>query len=235
MKPIAIFRHFVTEGPGYFATYLDRSRVPWKLIKLDQGEAVPVNTDSFGGLAFMGGPMSVNDDLPWIAPVLALIREAVARDVPVLGHCLGGQLMAKALGGSVTPAPVKEIGWGQVKAEDAPESAAWFGHERTQFLCFHWHGEMFSVPGAAVRVLSSAWCANQAFALGRHLAMQCHIEMTEELVRSWCEGGAGEIARSRSPAVQPVDAILTDLKPRLDALHSVADRVYRRWLEGLRK
>jgi GMP synthase-like glutamine amidotransferase len=235
VKPVAIFRHFVTEGPGYFATYLDRNRVPWKQIKLDQGEAVPANTDAFGGLAFLGGPMSVNDDLPWIPPVLALIREAVARDVPVLGHCLGGQLMAKALGGRVAPAPVQEIGWGEVKAEDTPESAAWFGAERTRFLCFHWHAETFSIPEAATRVLSSAWCANQAFALGKHLAMQCHIEMTEELVQSWCEGGSGEIARSRSPAVQPVEAILTDLKPRLDALHNVADRVYARWLEGLRE
>jgi GMP synthase-like glutamine amidotransferase len=233
MKPVAIFRHFVTEGPGYFATYLDRSGVPWKLIKLDESEAVPVSADSFGGLAFMGGPMSVNDDLPWIPPVLALIREAVARDVPVLGHCLGGQLMAKALGGSVAPAPVKEIGWGKVTVEHAAESATWFGPERT-FLGFHWHGEMFSIPPGAIRVLSSSWCANQAFTLGKHLAMQCHIEMTEELVHAWCEGGAGEIARSRGPGVQPVDAILTDLEPRLDALHKVADRIYSRWIDGLR-
>src|SRR5437867_6188778 len=127
MKPVAIFRHFVTEGPGYFATYLDRSGVPWKLIKLDQGEAVPLSSESFRGLVFMGGPMSVNDDLPWIRPVLDLIRDAVARDVPALGHCLGGQLMAKALGGHVAPAPVKEIGWGKVKVEGAGESAVWFG------------------------------------------------------------------------------------------------------------
>jgi hypothetical protein len=71
MKPVAIFRHFVTEGPGYFATYLDRNGLPWKLIKLDEGEAVPPSVDSFSGLTFMGGPMSANDDLPWIPPVLA--------------------------------------------------------------------------------------------------------------------------------------------------------------------
>ena len=143
--------------------------------------------------------------------------------------------MAKALGAHVTAAPVKEIGWGEVKAEDVTESAVWFGHGRAQFLSFHWHGETFSIPPGATRVLSSPWCANQAFTLGKHLAMQCHIEMTEELVRSWCEGGAGEIARSRSPAVQPVAAILADLKPRLDALHSVADQVYAHWLKGQRE
>src|SRR5262245_21298557 len=115
MKPVAIFSHAATEGPGYFATYLDRHRVAWRLIRTDEGEAVPERMDEFAGLVFMGGPMSVNDGLPWIAPVLALIRTAVAADVPVLGHCLGGQLVAKALGGEVGRNPVKEIGWGPVE------------------------------------------------------------------------------------------------------------------------
>jgi len=235
MKPVAIFRHFVTEGPGYFATYLDRSGVPWQLIKLDQGEAAPLSCESFSGLVFMGGPMSVNDDLPWIPPVLDLIRDAVARDVPVLGHCLGGQLMAKALGGHVSPAPVKEIGWGKVKVEGADENAVWFERDGAEFLSFHWHGETFSIPPGATRVLSSPWCTNQAFALRKHLALQCHIEMTEELVRTWCQSGAREIARSGGPGVQSVDTILADLAPKIDALHSVADRVYARWLQGLRE
>jgi GMP synthase-like glutamine amidotransferase len=233
MKSVAIFRHFVTEGPGYFATYLDRGRVPWKLIKLDQGEAMPLVPDSFSGLVFMGGPMSVNDDLPWIPSVLGLIRDAVARDVPVLGHCLGGQLMAKALGGDVNPAPVKEIGWGKVKVEGTAESMVWFGRDGAEFLSFHWHGETFSIPAGATRLLSSPWCENQAFALGKHLALQCHIEMTEELVHTWCQSGAREIARSSGPGVQSVDVILADLTPRLDALHRVADRVYAHWVQGL--
>src|SRR5450759_1418979 len=87
MKPVAVFRHVPTEGPGYFATVLDRDHVPWRVIKVDAGEAVPADPRAFSGLAFMGGPMSVNDDLPWIAPVLRLIRDSVAAGVPVLGHC----------------------------------------------------------------------------------------------------------------------------------------------------
>ena len=110
MNPVAIFRHAPTEGPGYFATYLDRQAVPWRLLKLDAGEVVPADPRMFAGLVFMGGPMSVNDDLPWIAPVLRLIRDGVDADVPVLGHCLGGQLMSKALGGAVSRNPIKEIG-----------------------------------------------------------------------------------------------------------------------------
>src|SRR3989338_10047944 len=102
MKPIAIFRHISNEGPGYLAEFLDERQIPWELIAIDAGDAVPHSAEAYSGLVFMGGPMSVNDALPWIPPVLALIRDAVAGDVPVLGHCLGGQLISRALGATVS-------------------------------------------------------------------------------------------------------------------------------------
>ncbi len=233
MKPVAIFRHAPTEGPGYFATYLDRNRIPWQLVKLDAGEPVPAGPREFSGLVFMGGPMSVNDDLPWIAPVLRLIREAVDVDVPTLGHCLGGQLMSKALGGSVGRNQIKEIGWGKIEVLDTPTARRWFARAPQSFLSFHWHGETFSVPPGGERVLSNAYCDNQAFALGKSLGMQCHIEMTREMVDIWCETGASEIARSNSPAVQPVAEIQRDIEQRLSALHRVADGVYDQWMTGV--
>ena len=110
MKPVAILRHVQIEGPGYFATYLERRSIPWRLVAVDAGEAPPRDVRAFSGIALMGGPMSVHDALPWIAPELELIREAVRKDVAVIGHCLGGQLMASAFGGEVRGAPVKEIG-----------------------------------------------------------------------------------------------------------------------------
>ncbi len=233
MNPVAIFRHSPTEGPGYLAAYLDRHGVPWQLVKVDEGEPVPEQLGKFSGLAFMGGPMSVNDDLPWIPPVLRLIQAAVARDVPVLGHCLGGQLMSKALGGSVSRTPVKEIGWGEVQVVASERAAEWFGTGLARFETFHWHGETFAIPTGAQQVLSSRWCENQGFALGPHLGLQCHIEMTEDLVKTWCETGQREIQSSRSPAVQPVGEILQSLETRVASLHAVADRVYARWLTGL--
>ncbi len=233
MKPVAIFRHAPTEGPGYFATVLDRHRVPWRVIKVDAGEAVPVDPHAFSGLAFMGGPMSVNDDLPWIASVLALIRAAADADVPVLGHCLGGQLMSKALGGAVSRNPVKEIGWGDVDVPDNATAQQWFGHAAPTFEAFHWHGETFTIPPGAERVLSNAYCGNQAFALGPHLGMQCHVEMTHDMINAWCKTGAGEIARSKSLSVQSITLIKVDLEPRLAELRRVADGVYQRWLGGL--
>jgi GMP synthase-like glutamine amidotransferase len=235
MNPVAIFRHAPIEGPGYFATYLERSDIPWRLVKVDEGERVPGNPREFSGLAFMGGPMSVNDDLPWIAPVLDLIRAGVQADVPVLGHCLGGQLVAKALGGEVTRNRVKEIGWGRVDVADTPVAAGWFGNGVRSFNAFHWHGETFSLPPGAARVASTPYCENQAFVLGPHLGMQCHVEMTPGLIESWCRSGAREIARNlkKSPAVQPVEEIERDMAARLEDLHRTADRIYDRWIAGL--
>src|SRR3954463_16758094 len=99
---------------------------------------------------------------------LALIRQAVERDVPVLGHCLGGQLMAKALGATVSRNPVKEIGWGTVRVAEDEEARRWFG-ETGEFLSFHWHGETFTIPAGASLIASSSHCPNQAFSMGPHL------------------------------------------------------------------
>jgi GMP synthase-like glutamine amidotransferase len=235
MQPVAIFRHWPTEGPGYFATYLESADIPWRLVALDAGEPVPSRAGDFSGIVFMGGPMSVNDDLPWIAAVLNLIRSAVAADVPVLGHCLGGQLMAKALGGSVRRNPVKEIGWVEVEVSDNSTARDWFGPDLACFEAFHWHGETFTIPPGAVRVMSNRNCENQGFSLGRHLAMQCHVEMTRELITSWCESGVVEIAASTSPAVQKPDQILSGMDARIASLRAVATRLYDRWTRNLKR
>ena len=233
MKPVGIFRHARSEGPGYFATYLERRSIPWQLVALDEGSSVPRDPRRFSGLVFMGGPMSVNDELPWIIPALELIREAVRKDVPVLGHCLGGQLISKAFGGEVRANPVKEIGWGEVRAADNALARHWLG-DLQAFESFHWHGETFSIPPGATRLLENAHCANQAFAVGKHLGMQCHVEMTEEMVKAWMQAGADEIRdSSASPGVQPPAAIERGLQDRLGALHEVANRLYDRWTEGL--
>lgn len=233
MKPIAIFRHARTEGPGYLADFLDARSIPWQLFRIDAGDLLPGSPLPFSGLVFMGGPMSVNDDLPWIAPVLALIRGAVAFDIPVLGHCLGGQLMSKALGGVVGANPVKEIGWGALTVAKSPLAKHWFGDAET-FLGFHWHGETFSLPPGAVGILASAHCANQAFSMGKHLGFQCHIEMTEAMVREWCAIGGDEIASAmESPGVQSVAEIERELEAKVAALNGIAEGVYNRWISGL--
>lgn len=232
MKPIAVFRHLPIEGPGYFATFLDNNHIPWKLIKIDAGEKPPASISQFSGLVFMGGPMSVNDDLPWIEPSLTLIRQAVEQDIPVLGHCLGGQLMAKALGGTVFQNPVKEMGWGKVNVQNNQEAQAWFD-DITEFETFHWHGETFSLPTNATCILSSEHCENQAFALGIHLGMQCHVEMTERMVKDWCDVSYEEIIQLDEPTVQSPSEIETDLFKKVERLNTVAQRLYAKWITAL--
>ncbi|HEX5477981.1 MAG TPA: type 1 glutamine amidotransferase [Burkholderiales bacterium] len=235
MKPVGIFRHARGEGPGYFATYLAERSIGSDEIALDEGAGVPRDPRRFSGLVFMGGPMSVNDELPWIAPALELIREAVRKDVPVLGHCLGAQMMSKALGGAVRANPVREIGWGPVRVSDNAVARQWLG-ELQDFLSFHWHGETFSIPPGATRVLENEHCANQAFALGRHFAMQCHVEMTREMIGSWLQSGREELEKdAASPGVQRAEDIERDATRRLEALHGVADRIYDRWSGGLNR
>ncbi|MBK9160779.1 MAG: type 1 glutamine amidotransferase [Nitrosomonadales bacterium] len=235
MKPVAIFRHALPEGPGYLAEFLDERNIPWHLVRIDAGDAVPRSAEVYSGLAFMGGPMSVNDGLPWIAEVETLIRDAAARDVPLLGHCLGGQLMSKALGGVVSDNPVKEIGWGAVTVADNGTARAWFGELRG-FVAFHWHGETFTLPPDAERLLSSAYCANQAWAMGKHLALQCHVEMTAGMIADWCEIGAEEIDANRAgPAVQMAAEMQRQTEDRLPQLHEVATHLYAKWINGLQR
>lgn len=232
-KPVAIFRHIPVEGPGYFGTFLDTRHIPWQLVRVDEGEPLPVTAEAFSGLVLMGGPMSVNDDLPWIPPALSLIRQAVACDIPVLGHCLGGQLMSKALGGTVSKGAFREIGWGEVTVADNPVARQWLG-DLPAFEAFHWHGETFSLPERASLLFSSPWCKNQSFAVGKHLAMQCHVEMTEAYVRAWGEAGAEEIASNPGETVQTAEAMQTDLPEKIRKLNSVANRLYGRWIDGLK-
>ena len=235
MQPIPIFRFSRTEGPGYFATFLDRHQVPWRVIALDAGEPVPRTLDGIAGIGMMGGPMSVNDDLPWVVPMESLLRQAVSADVPVIGHCLGGQLLAKALGAPVTRSPNVEIGWHEVRVEPTPVAHEWLGDEPA-WTTFEWHNESFALPPGATRILTNAACANQAYALGNSVGLQCHVEMTRELVDIWVGDGVGELSCGTGRAglyVQSAAEITADLDAALKCLNRMANSIYTRWIAGL--
>jgi len=238
MKPVAIFRHTHTEGPGYFATFLDAHSIPWKSIHVDEGAPIPATASQFSGICLMGGTISVNDPLPWIVHSCHLISEAMALNIPVIGHCLGAQLMSKALGGTVKPNKFKEIGWGTARAEDNAEALAWLGNAldaSRNATVFHWHGETFSIPHGATRILSSAYCANQAFVMGPHLGMQCHVEMTEDMIDTWSKGWTRE-TRGIDPlpdSIQTPKLMRDELRYRLPAMRRVAEQLYSVWISGL--
>lgn len=232
MKPVLVVRHAKTEGAGFFGIFLDRHQIPWQLLCIDQGDALPAEISSYSGLVMMGGPMSVNDDLPWIDQELHLIQQAMTEKLPVLGHCLGGQLISKALGAAVTANSVKEIGWGSVHATN-DSAVELFGV--SDFESFHWHGETFALPDGAEHLLASHYCQNQAYRMGNALAFQCHIEMTQEMVKTWCENGEDELRSSiSSPGVQQSGRIQYNLAERVALLNQVAANVYAHWIKQLR-
>ncbi len=250
MKPIAIFQFSLRVEPGYFAIWLRDRGINFEMIRIDQGAAVPALPDAYAGICLLGGDMSVNDAWPWIPKVLDLIRVADTQGIPLIGHCLGGQLMARALGGVVTRNAVQEIGWGALQCADNASARDWVrdaaGRALEGFTTFQWHGDTFSLPPAAVPIFSSRYCANQGYVIERvdaqglpfaHLGMQCHVEMTPALIRAWVAEGvdeiAVEVAQHGVGATQMPQQILRDLETRNQALSRVAAQLYRRWLQGV--
>ena len=232
MKPIAIFRHLECEGPGYFADFLAKHKIGHSLIRIDQSDNVPDSIDNFSALVFMGGPMSVNDPLPWIEKELSLIQQAAQAKMPVLGHCLGGQLICKALGGRVGANHEKEIGWHEVQRIENNIANNWLSELPKHFQAFHWHGETFSIPENATAILKSDLCAHQAFAMDNILALQCHVEMTGEMVKEWAREYANELA-TPTVGIQSADEIIRNAETKTAALNRAADTLYQRWLEPL--
>ena len=232
MKPIRIFVHIACEGPGYLATFLENYNIPFELVNIDAGEIPPAEIDDVSGLVFMGGPMSVNDDIGWISQELTLIRKAVKSNLPVLGHCLGGQLISKALGGKVSANPLKEIGWLAVQKIPNAQSNDWLENIKDDSVLFHWHGETFSIPDGATAILRSEHCEHQGFVMGNTLALQCHIEMTKEMVSEWAELYKDEIANP-TLTVQSQKEIIENLENKVKELQQAADALYRRWLQPI--
>ena len=229
MKPLYLFRHIECEGPGYLAEVLARYNIPFELYAVDREDPLPADTRDCSGLVFMGGPMSVNDPLPWIAQELDLIRESADRQLPILGHCLGGQLISKALGGEITANPVREIGWHPVRKTQTPAADDWLEDLPGEATLFHWHGETFSIPAGAGRILENDWCDNQAFVMDNILALQCHVEMTAPMVSEWASLYAHELSEP-SASLQSAEQMTTDLESRVSDMQAVADKLYRRWL-----
>jgi len=231
VKPVFVFRHIACEGPGYLAEFLSARNIPCEIIRVDEDEPVPVNTDNASGLVFMGGPMSVNDDLPWIKAELDLIRKAHSQHVPVFGHCLGGQLISKALGGNITRNRVTEIGWFPVERITQCPSLAWLDELSFESEIFHWHGEAFTLPDKAIPLFKSRFCDLQGFILNNTFVLQCHVEMDKEAVSKWLSFYNNDLP-APCESVQSGLEMLQNIEQRIASLHVFADVIYTQWLSG---
>lgn len=230
MSDILILTHIDYCPPGHLARVLDEGGYDFSVVRADLGELDGIDLDRPKAVAIMGGPMSVNDPLPWLNTEIAALRHFIARDIPMIGHCLGGQLLARALGAEVHRMPYTESGWQTLRPADGAAASPWLRHLPEEFAIFQWHGDSFSLPEGAQPLLTSQWCANQGFAWGdRLLALQGHPEMTEELVRQWL-GDWSHLLDESQPSQQSLARMLEDLPARVQALNQVAEGFYRHWL-----
>tara|TARA_B100001769_G_C22016809_1_gene546434 strand:+ start:337 stop:1059 length:723 start_codon:yes stop_codon:yes gene_type:complete len=236
--PILILKFCEQEGPGYISEFLEENSLPFIVKMIHQSSDVPDSISKFSGLILMGGPMSANDQLDWIPLVLYLIKQAYKYDKPLLGHCLGGQLISKSLGAKIKKNKVLEIGWFKVQicnnSKKKKENAQnWLG-KINQFKAFHWHGETFELPNHATLLLTNNNCQNQAYSIKKHLVFQCHIEMNEDLISSWCKSGEDELfAHKKINSVQSSKQIKENFNQDCRKLNEVAKIVYGNWIKGL--
>ena len=231
MKPVLILQHQLPENAAYLTTWLDRHSVEYCVANAGAGELFPASIEPYSALAVMGGGMSANDDLPSNRQAEQLILQAMAQDIPVIGHCLGGQLMSRALGAQIAAAPVPEIGWQPIKYANHELARTWFGPDPTDTV-IQWHYDTFSVPLGATLLASSPNCANQAWGIGPHLAMQFHIEINEVKIASWVAEDDPKWAQARTlfESAQSRQTILDRTAQHIESHNRTADHIYTHWL-----
>lgn len=233
MKPILILQHQTPERAAYLRTWLTNKGIAYEIRNAGIGEDFPASIEPYSALAVMGGAMSANDPLLSNRQAEVLILQAVLKDIPVIGHCLGGQLMSRALGAVIGASPKPEIGWQPIKYANDPAVQHWFGDDPTPVV-IQWHYDSFAVPAGATLLASSPACPNQAWAMGPHLAMQFHIEMDQEKAQWWADDEDPQWARARAQydSVQDREGILSGIDTYLEQHQRTADSIYSRWLSN---
>jgi GMP synthase-like glutamine amidotransferase len=230
-EPVLVLQHVHLDGPAFLGEWLARHSIPFEVRNSEAGDAFPGHLEGFGALAILGGPMSANDDLPSLRQAERLVREAVERDLPTIGHCLGGQLMARALGARVRPSRVPEVGWQHVDILATRKAREWFGVAGSVTV-FQWHQDAFELPPRAEALAVNDVCP-QAFALGPHLALQFHVEIDREKLERWSITDDADYARwqrDHPETVQEPATMRADAASRMPMHQMLADRLYRRWL-----
>ena len=220
MRGILLVQHVESEGPGLLAQALDERRLPVRLVRADRGESVPRGAAGAAAVIILGGPMGVyeEDRFPHLKDEILLASDALRLGVPILGVCLGAQVLAAAAGARVYRGPAQEIGWFPTTLTAAGRADPILGLLPGEAMVFHWHGDTFDPPPGATLLASSRLYEQQAFRLSpRAWGVQFHPEITEAMVDDWAGraredeaaafGGAEGAARMRADARRHVPAL----------------------------
>jgi len=183
---VVIFQHVPFEGPGLIGDMLEGRGIHHVIVETYDDGPLPLSPAGYSAVIIMGGPMSANDPLPFMEKEQTFLAEALDRGLPMLGVCLGAQILASVLGGEIKTASEPEVGWGEVTlTEDGLSDPLFTGLDKV-LPVLHWHTETFDLPEGAVLLASSDICENQAFRWGKSAyGFQFHLEAASEMVEDW--------------------------------------------------
>lgn len=229
MKKLLVFQHVPHEILGTLNPLLKRAGFRIRYVNFARHPDVQPTLDGYDGLVVLGGPMSVNDAdrLPHLRTEMKLIEDAMKRNLPVLGICLGAQLIAKTLGSGVYVNKEKEIGWYDVSPTDHAERDPLLRAFQKTEKIFQWHGETFDIPRTGLHLAFSSLCANQAFRYGANVyGFQFHLEVDEGMIHRWLRVGENrdEIA-ALGGKIDP-DRIHTETPTHITRLNQLSDRIF---------
>ena len=182
MNDVLLVQNTKIEGSGYLGTLLEQDGFEIHSVYAKK-EKIPEN--NFSLVVILGAPESANDDLPYLLDEQKLIRKSVEKNIPVLGICLGSQLIAKSFGARVYRGPKKEIGFYDDLVID--DNSSLFSGFESPFTVFHWHGDTFDLPDGAIRLAHSKNYQNQAFQIKSAVGLQFHLEVDAEMVSLWLD------------------------------------------------
>ena len=227
---ILILKHIDIEGPGTFGNFLIKRDESFRIIELGAGEKLPSDLKPIKAVVVLGGPMNVDeeDKYPFLKSENEFIKNALKKNIPYLGICLGSQLLAKAAGAKVVKSPVKEIGWYKVQLTDKGKKDPFLKGFKESEMIFHWHEDMFQIPKGAELLATGTGCPHQAVRVGKNAyGIQFHVEITDVSIKEWCE----EYCQKNSPErIEKSKELIRGYIRYKEQFNQQAERLYRNFL-----